>query len=534
MWKRIVSSDWPKQLAVAAVYALGYVFFRDISMTHWTPLMGYRLVCLLLLPRRYWMALVVGELGPLIHNSFDCLDRLGPVWAVYNAVPPILLAMPLVLAMRRRLPTAQGRRELNANALLTCALLVSVVWTACFYLSVQLMRLPPNYKLPSASWLIVRYFLGNYLGVLTVTPSGLAIFKAWRDHRNREEAVSGQFMVFSGLGFDSICLLLPTLGLLVWMALIGTPDFRQVVQVAMFLPVIWFARRHGWQGTAIAGAAASVAVILIMPEQYDAGTMQAEAFIAFAMSAMLLLGAHVSAWKEHELQERLQSRTALQLAQQELYRGEQRMHRAAAALEQVGDAMHQSYNQLLDRLRHVVSPGEERFHQRQSQLTRQQIYRLADNLYPRIWEKRGIAAAMREGAIDQALQAVGVEYDCRLIGRDPSQLMPRVQMAAYRLSCEVVAYLFAQDSCNRVALTLRSGEIRGKRWVVLRVKGERSGTQALLRRQEQDLLRSRLGADGLALWSIRDQARLYGGDLHLRVTAEDLRVTLLLQDVMAV
>lgn len=531
MWKGMTWNSWLMQFAVAGGYALGYVLFRSISLAHWAPLMGFRLVCLLLLPRRYWAALAIGEMIPLGYSSLDCLATWGPAWAIYNTLPPIVLAMPVVWGLRRGLPAPGLKRAMNVSSFLTCALLVSILWTICFYTAVQLMRLPSTYELPQPSWVIMQYFLGNYLGVLTVAPLTLAFMKAVKDRRDRTEGVARGSMMANVLLLDCVCLLLPTLAFLAWLALAGNPEFRQVAQIAMFLPVIWFARRHGWEGTAIAGAAASIAIVAIMPKAYDAVTMQAEAFIAFAMTAMLLLGSNITALRERERQDRLGSHAVMQLAQQELYRGELRMHRAAIALEQIGDLMQQTYSQLLDRLRHVVSPGEEKFHLRQSQLTRQQVYRLADNLYPRAWEKHGLSAAMREGAIAQAMQSISVGYNCRLVGRDPCQLVPRVQMTLYRMSCEVVAYLLAQDAFSQITLTLRSGETHGRRWAVLRVKGDRSGTQVLLREQEQELLRSRLGANGLALWNIRDQARLYSGDLHLRITPENFRVTMLLQDV---
>ena len=531
MRKGMTWNSWLMQFAVAGGYALGYVLFRNFSFSHWSPLMGFRLICLLLLPRRYWGALIIGEMIPLAYGSKGSLETWGLAWAIYNVLPPIALAMPVVWAFRKGLPMAGSKRVLNMGSFLLCTTSVSIIWAVSFYATFKLMRMQPGYALPSSTWLITQYFLGNYLGILTVTPSMLVVIKALRD---RSENIEQHRVTANHLWLDSVCLLLPPLALLTWIGVAGTPEVRQIARMAMFLPVVWFARRHGWQGTALAGAAASVAIMLAMPAAYDIGTLQAEVFIAFAMTALLLLGSYITVLHDRERQDRLESRTMLQLAQQELYRGELRMHRASVALEQVGEAMQQTYERLLDRLRHVVTPTEEQFHQRQSQVTRQQVYRLADNLYPRVWEKRGLSAAMCEGAIAQAMQSISIDYECRLMGGDPGQLDPRIQMALYRLSCEVVAYLLAQDAFIRIVLILRSGETHGRRWAVLRVKGDRSFNEtALLRQQEQELLRSRLGANGLPLWTIRDQARLYGGDLHLRITPEDFRVTALLQEAMA-
>jgi glucose-6-phosphate-specific signal transduction histidine kinase len=61
MGKGTWNSEWLKQLAVAVGYALVYFAEHPFSHAHFIFGSGVRLVFLLLLPYRYWPALVVGE-----------------------------------------------------------------------------------------------------------------------------------------------------------------------------------------------------------------------------------------------------------------------------------------------------------------------------------------------------------------------------------------------------------------------------------------------------------------------------------------
>jgi hypothetical protein len=74
--------------AVALLYALGFVLLRQVSFSYWVLFAGYRLTVLLLVPRRYWPALALGELGPLAYIALLCLPDFGGPWSMIMMVPP--------------------------------------------------------------------------------------------------------------------------------------------------------------------------------------------------------------------------------------------------------------------------------------------------------------------------------------------------------------------------------------------------------------------------------------------------------------
>src|SRR5215471_14025461 len=80
MWNGTTRHAWIRHLLVAALYAVGYVLLRSVSVSNWNLPAGLRLVCLLLVPYRYWPALIVGEAIPVGYQALDCQHLFGWTW----------------------------------------------------------------------------------------------------------------------------------------------------------------------------------------------------------------------------------------------------------------------------------------------------------------------------------------------------------------------------------------------------------------------------------------------------------------------
>ena len=354
-----------------------------------------------------------------------------------------------------------GRVDL---ALLLASALVCAVLTAVGNsLALTSVQLPHGAPAPTVTVQIVfGYFLGNYLGALTLTPVVFAV-RGWLGGGFAwSKVLRNDFLRDIAVG------LLPALAVLVWLGSIGTPDTMQVCRIFMFLPVAWLAWRHGWQGAAIGGTASSLAVIALMPATYDQQTMQAEAIVAFAISSMLLLGARIGALHHHAEQERMDVRMALALAQRNVHIGEMQLRTTSLALEQIRETVQASFSMMMSRLRHLQPTIEDRSYHRQALVAQDQLFRLADSLYPVSWRERGLPAALREGAIPRALDETGVGYWCDLRG-PLSRLSQTLHLAIYRLVVEVVADACAKRNLSEVIVRLRCGEKAGRRWVLVSV-----------------------------------------------------------------
>jgi hypothetical protein len=104
---------WGKHVAIAAAYVGFYELCRHVSFPQWMLMSGFRLTCLLLLPPRYWPAIVVGEALPMLENAIVWGPKFGILWALLAAAPMALLWIPVLKPMRARWPTRHRRPTLG-------------------------------------------------------------------------------------------------------------------------------------------------------------------------------------------------------------------------------------------------------------------------------------------------------------------------------------------------------------------------------------------------------------------------------------
>ncbi len=338
-------------------------------------------------------------------------------------------------------------------------------------------------------------------------------------------------MAESRLLLESTCILLPALGFLVWIGLNASPgtQTRQIAQIAMFLPIVWLALRHGWHGAAVGGTAASLAILMLMPHRYDNDTIQAEIVIAFVMSTMLLMGARIAALDRHAQTERTDLRMTLALAQRNVQMGEMQLRMTAQALEQIRDAVQSVCLMMTSRLRLLHPAIDDRNYQRLALVAQDQLFGLADSLYPVTWQEKGVSAALREGQIPRALDRAGIRYWCDL-RCELDGLSPSLHLAIYRLVCEAIADACARKSVTEIGVRLRCGERNGRRWVVLRLIFR--ADPARLRSVPWDELLPRVmpASSGRGFHSILDRAATFEGRARERAMPAGRRISVLLLD----
>jgi len=528
MQKSTLSGNtWPRQIAICIGYALIYSLLRPYSNGIWAVTAGLRLSCLLLFPYRYWPALIVGEFVPLAYGNYEHLDAFGTAWTVLNSIPPI----PIVWWCRRQLSLFPSTRLVKVKPLLVCIALTSLVWTLVNFGVLATLVQPADavpyhfHKLQ-----IVFVFLGKYTGILTIVPLALLVKL---QHQSTPWLKRINDMAKSRLVLDTIMLLVPTLAVLAWINQHASIDARQITRMAMFLPVAWLTLKHGWRAAALGTTIAMVCIFVSMASRPDPDLIEVQAFIAFAATCLFALGARITAQNAVEEQERLDTKSAVKLAQQGLYLCELRMRQTAQALEQISGTLHLTHNRLLDRFKHLLPTSESQNYFRQAAATQNQVYRLANSLHPIVWRERGLPAALNE-TIARTLDEAGIVYRCDLTGRGLSQLSPSVHAAIYRLACEAVIYVCEQTACTNVTLSLRGGLSNGQKWAVLRVEGtlQRADiNDPVYKTLERQYLATKLGADGLDVDAMRDRVRLYSGELHVRSAQDKLEITALLQDM---
>lgn len=529
--RALTGNAWVRQLAVAAAYALAYLILRPLSDAHFPITAGLRFGCLLLVPYRFWPALLAGELLPLAYYNSQCVEQLGLVAVLVETFPPIALAMPIVWWCKSRLSLFPAKRLVNVQALLICALLTSATWGLANFATMSVVVIPAGAPALHLSILTaIGFFVGKYISILAIAP---LLLMAWMDYRAGTLESGLRRFVRSRLMLETVALVIPVLAGLSWLSLYGNEDARQITRMVMFLPVAWLTLRYGWRATVLGGTLTIACICMVLESRPEPELLQVQALMALTVTCLFAMGAKITAQNLREERERLDARNAIRLAQQGLYLGELRIRKTALALEQVGGALQQAHSHLLNRFKYQLQTAESQNLHRQAASTNNQVYRLADSMHPVAWRDRGLKAAFQE-TIARALDEAGMGYVCTIKGGDLGRLTPNLHATLYRMACEMVAYVCEQETCLGIALTLRSGESSHSRWAVLRLEGilqQNSMPDSGYRKLEGKYLVSKLGANGLDLESVKDHVRLYEGGLHVKKLPDRLRVSCLLHDL---
>lgn len=506
-----------RQAGVTAIYLIALVVFRQISVNHWIILTGFHLAALLLVPYRYWPALFVGDTARLAYVSYTCLGQFGLPWALVNLIPFVAYAAPIVWFFRERCRLFPDRDTVNVPALVACSLAVAALATAVTIGQLQITPLPPGYVIHYGE-VIARLVLGNFMGVLTVTPIALV----WRQSvAGRSWRQWSQGLAESRLFIESVCALVPV----AFLAWLGARDaqLRPVAQMAMFLPVVVLAMRHGWKGAAVAGTMASLGIVFLMPATNDLATLQAETLVALAIGTMLLIGARMTVSDGRAEQHHAQMRLTLALAQRNVYLGEAQMRATAQGLDHLRGSIQGVFDLMLRRLRHLQPVVDEAGYRQHVQQAQEQLFRLTDAMHPSLLGERGLPAALAHGALPRLLNEAGVRYWCNL--RGPVSGFPQaMHLAAYRIVAEAIAAACADRDVSDVLVKIRCGT-QHRPWLVIMVETRKQQARACQVDWEGLLPNLRLCASGLGHKAIRDRAATFEGSMRERTSPYRGRLT---------
>ena len=520
----VLGTLW-KYVAIAAMYAVVLWLFRQIIIPHYVLLSGVRVAVLALMPYRYWAALIIGEEFALVPMSVACWMQLGPLWGLLNLIPATAFITPVIYIARERGPMIEKTGRVHVMGLLACALLVATVCTTYNLLMVSTAKVPAGYPTIDYGKLAAEWLLGNFLGILTLAPIALATHEhvkrhGWKDllsHAIESRAV-----------FESLCMVVPMLAVLLWIGF-TLPQAREIAQVCLFLPVVWLALRHGWEGAAFGGTLASLAVVMLMPERSDHGTLQAEVIVAFAISTMLLVGARVALLNQRAERERADMRFALELARSNFHISEMQMRSTAQALDQIRETVRGGYMLMLGRLRHLQPAIDDGGYMRVALDAQNQLYGLADSLYPQSWRERGLPSALREGAVARMLDEAGIRYACDLQGAI-SRLSTSLHMAIYRTVCEGVGEGCRHRDVSAVSVRVRTGERDGRCWVFVQLKFQRHPTDLAYVDWNQLVPRLKRSSSGLGMRALQDRAASFEGMARHREYPWGRSITCLMLD----
>lgn len=280
--------SWGSMLAVASAYAACYEITLYFSFSHWLLPAGLRLACLLLVPRRFWLALALGESLPAAEHALTHLHQFGIGWTLSAGTPIIVLCMPIVALVQRRHTLFQPLGEFDIGRILALTAACAGVTVGLNYLGLTaaLNAAPDKWPEINVTTFSFAYFLGAYLGALALTPALLALRESFQGNTPVDLAALARHPLVR----DIVLIVLPVLVAMVCIApqLDGWQLFA--CRLLTLVPVVMLTLRRGWHGAALSGLMASIALAETSNETLDVPVIQVQIVLAVVLSGALWIG----------------------------------------------------------------------------------------------------------------------------------------------------------------------------------------------------------------------------------------------------
>lgn len=527
---------WRSVLA-AMVYGTTYAGLRELNIDStgyisWIPMAALRFTCLLLVPTRYWPALVVGEAIPMTYQSYVCMDQFGPLWVCVNSIPGILYVAPIFYHLRKQVPALEKSLPRNMGSLLLFMLLVSLVIGLRDTLSYSLLKQLAPGEIPlSLEVYGTRRLIGNYLSILTVTPIVLWLAEGLRQVIVQNKPLRGIAEALKDVQWRTTGLLIAIIALLATLGYLCGEATHPLVLCGMVAALMVAAWRYGWQSAALVGAIANFAVVALMPTRDDSLTTLAQCVIAALLSGALLLGVRTTATLALERSIRMAEHSAAaarQLARHERSTGERvRQDQAAMLSGLFDDARKQIMRVMHDARAGALSPAQVAGHYMQFDAMYQEHQRVTEGLAPMVWANFG----GEDGIIVQRLAEMGIDTQIlpRSVEAGACELSEELAQAFYRLACDAIIYLLTRAPSNRLQLHMAIRMQDGH--TVAEATLTSMGSPMKLSAIVLDDLNPHLGVDDhVTEQHLRDRAQLYDGDARIVQTSPH-RMCILLQVV---
>ena len=437
---------------------------------------GIRLAALLMLPTRFWPALLLCDATALalftaprmgVHPFTTASAIITIAGYPLTSIPAALFGKKVGFDLKKGTPRQFGN-------LLIIAALAALVGTAAGVAYVLSCDMTLAAQKIGLAGLVETYAVGKVLGTLAIVPAGAFIVQAIAGEKGKPRAGAREILteVFSWTA-PIACILL-----IVGVIANATGPGRLLLplRLSMFLAIVIYTLRHGARGASISVLLVNVAIELTqqVEREPDLATIH-ELSVLLSMIA-LLIGAHVT---RHQKESREAANDAARLmAEAQIFEAERMTFRRLAQNHadlpqrlieaQAGflDELLEGFSQFESQLRTQSLDREEaqQLWWRVSSKTRRDIRDKLDSLRPALLETYGLRAALASGPIAAALDSAGIPFYPYL--RDDLSHLPRgTQFAVYQLAHGCIARHLQARAAACVTLRIKAGRWGARSWV---------------------------------------------------------------------
>ncbi|MEI7038310.1 MASE1 domain-containing sensor histidine kinase [Fulvimonas yonginensis] len=507
---------------LGVIYVALWLLLLPTQQPYWMLPFGLRFAALLIVPVRHWFWLLGLELSVTV--ILDLRSGLPMGWQDFligDLPEPLVMAIGLWLLRRVNLHASLRDPEEATRLLLSAVLVVGAV-AATDAIILALLHGSTAAASTAMALALGRELLGNYLGVLLVTPLAIMLLRA----RPSRKAVAGLVM-------DGLLVMLPAMALLLMLSehAAPQPEFARVLSLA---PVLFFAFRHGWRGATLAMLVSCLGMAVVDHQPGHAQRAAGYLFLAVAGTGALMLGAATDALRrsservaEQNVYLGAVNRRLDQLARQlrDAARGNlqaeenQRRHMAAELHDELGQNITAIQTHMKLAQARLRQAGLEDISASVNTILgymRRALHRLLDDLRPAVLDEFGLLRALDEGPIRDLLTTAGIVYHTDMHG-DPRLLDEDTRTAVYRLVQESATNAVKHAQASEFRLRLRIGERHGVVLALLDIRDDGVG------------LPTRLPRGGRGLQGMRDRVTSLGGLFRLRPDRQGVHLRILLR-----
>ena len=527
MWRNPLTRSaqlWQGPLAALGYGAAWFGLFQ-VSQLYWFLPAGLRFGALLLAPRRLWPWLIGAEwLTSLALHGSGAHAVQDPLLLAWMVVPqPLAIALLVALLRRRGLPVLIERPERTAR-LLVGALLAAMVCTA---INAPILPQLVGAPLAHTSSVLANFALGDYLGILLLTPLLVMLLRAPPD------AARARYLLT-----DLALILLPTILVLLLMMDAG-PILARYARVLTLVPVLFFAFRHGWRGASLSMLASSAAVTASSSLQMSPeAPAEAQLFLAVAGTGALLLGAATDALRLSGMRQALQNARLAnanqrldQLARQLESAARRNLREEEGERKRIAAELHDELGQNLTAIQIRVKIAQNRLESAGLgdvaasindivATMRRSLRELLESLRPAALGEFGLARALTEGPLRELIQSAGMVYHVEVHG-DLRPLDEAMRNTLYRIVQEAATNCARHARARRFNTRLRIGKRHEQLLILLDVRDDGVGLQGGAGGPPIGL--------GRGLTGMRERVLALGGIFRLTHSGQGLRLRILLR-----
>lgn len=451
--ERNVGKTWgtfiAKGIAIAVLYGFAYLALRYISFNQWFLPAGLRAACLLFLPYRYWPFVVLGEIGITLSQKIEMIEYYGRPWVYGSSILLAPLTAFAPLCVRKKLTSRDAIAHWLPLVTFVIALWTSIAKTLLNYL-LDGPKQPENLKMFGG------YFIGDYLGTLTILMFVFLIYFYWHERR-----VPNRFIRHATIS----AALTGSLYTVIEYSLADNDLLKLTMLMSMTTPAVLLTYYHGWRGAAIGSLLASVGIAQTMiytgiKDSQDEVVLYAQFWLLLSSTVFLLLGSQITRHYQKAKASGFAEQEALKLARMSLLSNEPAVRDQLILMANMQVLMDDERDHLAKDLRANGKSREAMELHRRGVEHRQLFEMQALVVYPIGIERDGLFSVL-DSSMFRESRASGAVVDMAFGRIDPRTLSEDLQMSAYRCLCHAIDQLSDwEPTCYRLRLRVWHGRAR--------------------------------------------------------------------------